>query len=58
MSRAKNDFGQERLLDAARKRILMPLPDLLDEIIGEVRAFSGGAEFEDDVCLLGMKMAP
>ena len=48
-------FGQERLLETARRHRQLPLEKLLDELIGTVRAFSGGAEFGDDVCLLGME---
>jgi len=54
---ADEDFGQERLLAAARQRMNLPLPDLLDGLITEVRAFAGGDEFNDDVCLLGMEVA-
>lgn len=51
------DYGQKRLLDAARRRLDHPLPVLLDELLDEVRAFAGGAEFTDDVCLLGIEVA-
>lgn len=48
-------FGQERVLEAVRARRELPPEKLLDELIGTVRAFSGGAEFSDDVCLLAMQ---
>jgi sigma-B regulation protein RsbU (phosphoserine phosphatase) len=51
------DYGQERLLAAARERMNLPLPALLDGIIADVRAFAGGDEFSDDVSLLGMEVA-
>lgn len=51
------DYGQEHLLAAARQRLHLPLPELLDGVIADVRAFAGGNEFEDDVCLLGMEVA-
>ena len=54
----EQEYGQERLLDAARERMRLPPARLCDELIAEVRAFSGGAEFEDDVCLLGMEVKP
>lgn len=54
---ADEDYGTERLLEAARARMNLPLPELLDGVIAEVRRFSGGAEFADDVCLLGMEVA-
>ena len=51
------DYGQERLLAAARQRMEMPLPELMDGLISDVRAFAGGEDFCDDVCLLGMEVA-
>ena len=54
----EKDFNPELLLEAARHRLQLPLESLLDELVGEVRAFSGGAEFADDVCLLGLKFTP
>jgi len=51
------DYGQDRLLAATRARIKLPPEKMLDELIAEVRAFSGGAEFSDDVCLLAMERA-
>ena len=52
-----DDFGPERLLAAARERMHLPLPPLLDGLIADVRAFAGGNDFCDDVCLLGMEVA-
>ena len=54
---ADEDFGQERLLAAVRQRMNLPLPDLMDGVIAEVRAFASGNDFCDDVCLLGMEVA-
>jgi sigma-B regulation protein RsbU (phosphoserine phosphatase) len=51
------DYGQERLLAAARQRLDLPLPELMDGLIADVRAFAGGNDFSDDVCLLGMEVA-
>lgn len=51
------DYGQERLLAAARQRLNLPLPELMDGLIADVRAFAGGNDFSDDVCLLGMEVA-
>lgn len=51
------DYGQERLLAAVCARQNLPLPDLLDGLIEDVRKFSGAADFSDDVCLLGMEVA-
>lgn len=51
------DFGQTRLEAAATARLGQPLPELLDGLLAEVRAFSAGADFLDDVCLLGLEVA-
>ena len=54
---ADEDYGTERLLAAARARMNLPMPELMDGLIADVRNFSGGADFADDVCLLGMEVA-
>jgi phosphoserine phosphatase RsbU/P len=51
----EQDYGQERLLAAARQRLNLPLVRLCDELIGEVRNYSGATEFADDVCLVAME---
>jgi serine phosphatase RsbU (regulator of sigma subunit) len=51
------DYGQERLLAAVRERMQLPLPQLLDGLLADVRKFSGGEDFDDDVCVLGMEAA-
>jgi sigma-B regulation protein RsbU (phosphoserine phosphatase) len=51
------EFGQERLLQAVRKRIQTPAEQLFAELLTEVQQFSGSQEFEDDVCLVGVEAA-
>ena len=51
------DYGKDRLLAAARQRMHLPLPELLDGVIADVRTFAAGNDFSDDVCLLGMEVA-
>ena len=51
------EFGQERLLQAVRKRIQTPPEQLFAELLTEVQQFSGSQEFEDDVCLVGVEAA-
>lgn len=51
------EFGRERLLETTRECMKLPLEKLCDEIVAAVRAFSGGTEFADDVCLLGVEVA-
>ncbi len=55
--RANNqEYGQERLLDAVRQRIALPPEQMFDGLLDDIRQFSGNAEFEDDVCLVGMEV--
>lgn len=50
-------YGQERLLQAVRKRIGLPPGQLFAEVLAEVQQFSQKKEFVDDVCLLGVEVA-
>ncbi len=50
-------FKKEQLLESVRKRLQLPAPQLFDALIGEVKAFAGQAEFDDDMCLVGMEVA-
>ena len=45
-------FGEERLREAVRRRVDLPMEDILDQILREMRAFSATTTFEDDVCLV------
>jgi sigma-B regulation protein RsbU (phosphoserine phosphatase) len=56
-SKTGEEYGVDRLLGAVRQRTLLPLPKLFDDVLQNVREFTGAAEFEDDVCLLGVEMA-
>jgi sigma-B regulation protein RsbU (phosphoserine phosphatase) len=51
---AGEQFGHERLLNAASERMGEPCDILLDDLVKESQAFSGHNEFADDVCLVGM----
>lgn len=51
------EFGQERLLEAVRRRIQLPAEQLFTELLSEVQKYSGSDEFEDDVCLVGVEAA-
>ena len=48
-------FGEERLREAVRRRVDLPMEDILDQILSEMRAFSATTTFEDDVCLVGVE---
>ena len=49
-------YGEERLLDAVRRNLGLPVNRLFDDIHLEVATFSAGQGFSDDVCLLGMEV--
>jgi phosphoserine phosphatase RsbU/P len=51
------EYGQERLLQAVRKRIQMPAEELFGDLLVEAQKFSGRSDFEDDVCLVGVEAA-
>jgi serine phosphatase RsbU (regulator of sigma subunit) len=51
------EFGQERLLQAARKGIQKPAEELFGDLLSDAQAFSGRSDFEDDVCLVGVEAA-
>jgi sigma-B regulation protein RsbU (phosphoserine phosphatase) len=54
-----SDLYTQQLLQGAVQRLLRdPAPKLFDALLEEVRLFSGGAPFSDDVCLVGMELAP
>ncbi len=46
----------EWLQEAVRERSHMPLPNLFDDLLGELRSYSPEQEFQDDMCLLGMEV--
>ena len=53
----QEEYGQQRLLTAARQHLNLPLPELCDALIADVRAFAGDTAFDDDVCLLSIEVA-
>lgn len=46
-------FGPGRLQQAFRAHATLPLAEMVNRVVEDVRAFSPHGEFEDDVCLLG-----
>jgi len=48
------EYGLDRLLAAIRQRTQLPLPQLLAELLAEVKQFSYRGIIPDDACLLGM----
>ncbi|MBI4660855.1 MAG: PAS domain S-box protein [Verrucomicrobia bacterium] len=55
---AEEKFHFDWLVEEVRKRADVPAALLFDELIAQIRSASEGGEFADDVCLVGMEMAP
>ena len=53
----QEEYGQERLLATVRQRVKLPPEQLFDEVLADVKRFSGNKEFYDDVCLVGVEIA-
>ena len=49
------EFGEERLLQAAQQCSNLALEELFPALIDEVQHFSAEGEFADDICLAGFK---
>ena len=47
-------YSRERLMAAVRTRVSLPSAIMLAELFGEIRHFSKGVQFSDDVCLVAM----
>ncbi len=48
------EFGEERLLAAARCHVETPLNDLFPALTNEARLFAEHGELDDDVCMVGL----
>lgn len=51
-------FGPQWLLDEVRKRTHLSAATLFDELLAEIKMASDDGGFIDDVCLIGMDVAP
>ena len=51
-------YDYRRLLEAVSRRRELPAFELCHEVIEEVRRFSAGRHFSDDVCLVAMEVGP
>ncbi len=56
--RDREVFGMERVVDLLGDRINATLPDLFQHLISAAHEFSDEDDFQDDVCLLGVELAP
>lgn len=54
---ADEEFGEDRLQEAVNRYLTLSPNELFDAVLREVQEFSGGAPFEDDLCLVGMEVA-
>lgn len=52
-----DEYGEARLISTFQKNMHLPADTLFDQLLNELRAFSANGEFEDDVCLVGVKVA-
>jgi phosphoserine phosphatase RsbU/P len=48
-------YSQALLLAGVRRRVQQPAAQLFDELLAEIRRFSGDKGFADDVCLVGIE---
>jgi serine phosphatase RsbU (regulator of sigma subunit) len=53
----EEEFGRARLLAAIQDRSQLPLEDLVDDLLSEIRSHSPTHEFADDVCVVGLEVA-
>ena len=49
-------FGQEHLFETIDQNIHLELDQLLNELLEEIKKFSDGAEFRDDICFVGIEV--
>ena len=55
-SENRGEWGEERLLESVQTNRELAPGALFDLILSQIREFSGESEFEDDVCLIGMRV--
>ena len=51
-------YSQAMLIASMQQRMKLPAPRLFDELLGEIKAYSQGTGFTDDVCLVGLEVGP
>lgn len=49
-------YTQALLIEGVQRRAQFSAARLFDELLAEIRAFSGGTGFSDDVCLVGVEL--
>ena len=53
-NRGQQEFSEEGMMKSLRSHAGKPLSGLLDALVADVVTFTEEAEFEDDVCILGV----
>ena len=48
-------YSQAMLVAGVERRAQLPAPQLFDDLLAEIRRFSGDPGFADDVCMVGME---
>jgi len=51
-------YSAEMLLQAARRLAQLPAGELFDKLLAEIKEFALDQEFTDDVCVVGVEVAP
>jgi len=54
-NQSEEQFGDERLIQSIRKAQGTTPEQLLDQVMADVRGFTGGNRFDDDVCLVAVQ---
>jgi sigma-B regulation protein RsbU (phosphoserine phosphatase) len=49
-------YEKDQMQAAVERRLTQPAPQLFDELVMELKAFSKDHDFDDDVCLVGMEV--
>ncbi len=49
-------YSQAMLISSVRQRLQLPAPNLFDDLLAEIKTYSQGSGFTDDVCLVGMEV--
>jgi len=49
-------YSQGMLVTGIQQRLKEPAPRLFDDLLAEIKAYSQGTGFTDDVCLVGMEV--
>jgi serine phosphatase RsbU (regulator of sigma subunit) len=56
MDADKQEYEEERLIAALLRHAELPLDDLLEALVADLQAFTGGLPQEDDISLLIMRV--